>query len=742
MSKPNKTLFSNFAKRITIEDQPDLVVDNSSLPIKLFIIITSILIIGIFFVLNLDQKPYDTPDYRIVPGNLWEAAPLIAEFSFPIYKSQNEYLDERRIAAESALPVFLYDENIEEAMINKLDNYILVLTEIDKNLNESPDFSFSEKTIKPLLSLTKEQKDAELKKIQKLVTRHIKNAYSGGFINISIERMATNEISVKTAANEFTIIPVSNLTDKNLFLINAEKMIAASISPLSQPLVLEIIGRLNTPNLTFSKELTDKSIELKMLSVPRTSGYIRKGEVVVRNSELLTPENILKINSYHSSNYMTGDTGFNIVYYIGGMGHGAIIVSILLLYLLIIRKRIFGDNTQLGILMGVLVVTSGLAWLTNHLHSQYPIELLIIIPAFSMLVAIVFDSRTAFYVTITMALLLAGVRGNDYVTGTIMIFTGILAGYTVKDIQSRTQMYKSIFYIFIGFVITILIFAAERSMEYDEILAGIILGFINSLMAPLVTFGLLFVIERFSNISTDLRIKEFDNLDNPLLRMLSDKAPGTYQHTLSVSMLAERCASEIGANPLLAKVGAYYHDIGKMAKSEYFTENQIRMDNKHDVISAQKSARIIIDHIQEGVRLAHEYKLPQRIIDFIPMHHGTTLVKHFYAKALESAENNEIVKESDFRYPGPKPQTKETAILMICDFAEAISRLEAKTTDEIEEIIEKNIHDRVTDGQFDECEITLDDLSKIKKILAKNIIGMSHKRVSYKEIPKQESGNV
>ena len=736
MSKLKETLFSKLSKNSITETYMDSIHHPTSFWSKIVIITISVLIIGSFFVMNIDTKPYDTPDYRIIPGNVWEGPPIIADFSFPIYKPQNQYLGERREAAETSLPAFVIDVSVEEAMLNKLDNYLIVLNEIENNLPESSDFSFPERMIKPLLTLSKPQKDAEIKKIEKVLSQFIKKSYSGGFVNISIDKMNSKAISVKTGSNEFAILPASSLTDKNLFMINAEKLISDNISPNFQPLVLEILSKINTPNLTFSKELTDKAIEISMSNVPRTSGYVRKGSVIIQNGEKLTPENIVKISSYQSSVYMTGDTNVNIVYYLGGIGHGAIICSIMLLYIFNIRRKIFENNTQLIILMMVLVVTSALAWLSNQIHTPYPLELLIFIPALSMLVAIVYDSRTAFYATVTMSLLLAGIRGNDYVTGTIMIFTGILAAYTVRDIQSRTQMYLSFFYIFIGFAVTVTVFGAERTMKIDEILAGIVFGFINSIMAPLITFGLLFVIERFSNISTDLRIKEFDNLDHPLMRLLSEKAPGTYQHTLSVALLAERCAREIGANPLLAKVGAYYHDLGKMSKSEYFTENQIGIDNKHDIINAKRSARIIIEHINEGIKLAQEYKLPQRLIDFIPMHHGTTLVKHFYAKALELAENKSDVNESDFRYPGPKPQNKETAILMICDFAEAISRLEAKTIGEIESIIENNTKERVTDGQFDECEITLDDLSKIKKVIAKSIIGMSHKRVSYKEIPK------
>ncbi|MBX3043863.1 MAG: HDIG domain-containing protein [Candidatus Kapabacteria bacterium] len=737
MSKLKETLFSKLSKKKIAENYIDKISYPSTLTSKILILLISVLLTGIFFVLNIDKKPYDTPDYRIVPGNVWEGAPLVADFSFPVYKPQNEYLEQRKKAAESALTVFILDESIEESMLNKLDNYLLVLNEIENNPQDSPEFSFPERIVKPLLSLNKNQKDAEIKKIEKVVSQYLKKSFQSGFINITVDKMNAKEISVKTSAHEFTILPVSNLTDKNLFLINAEKIIETGVSQSLRPLVLEILSRLNTHNLIFSKELTDKSIELAMTSVPRTSGYVKKGEIIIQNGEKLTTENIQKISSYQSSVFMTGDAQVDILYYLGGIGHGAILCSILILYILIIRRKIFDDNTQLIILMMVLVATSALAWLSNQIHTQYPLELLISIPALSMLVAIVYDSRTAFYATVTMSLLLAGIRGNDYVTGTIMIFTGIIAAYTVRDIQSRTQMYLSFFYIFLGFLVTLLVFGAERTMKLEEILTGVVFGFINSIMAPLITFGLLFVIERFSNISTDLRIKEFDNLDHPLLRMLSEKAPGTYQHTLSVAILAERCSREIGANPLLTKVGTYFHDIGKMAKSEYFTENQIGMDNKHDIMNAKKSAKIIIEHVNEGIKLAQEFHLPQRLIDFIPMHHGTTLVKHFYAKALEIAEDSFEVNENDFRYPGPKPQSKETAILMICDFAEAISRLDSKSLDEIESIIEKNIHERVTDGQFDECEITLDDLTKIRRVIAKNLIGMTHKRVNYKEIPKK-----
>jgi hypothetical protein len=216
---------------------------------------------------------------------------------------------------------------------------------------------------------------------------------------------------------------------------------------------------------------------------------------------------------------------------------------------------------------------------------------------------------------------------------------------------------------------------------------------------------------------------------------LSEYAPGTYQHTMSVALLAEKCAIAIGANSLLTRVGSLYHDIGKVAKPEYFVENQLNMDNKHDLLSPKKSAEAIRNHVLEGMKLAKEYKIPKRVIDFIPMHHGTSLIKHFYAKALEE-NDRKSVNEDDFRYPGPKPNNKETAIVMICDPAEALSRLENKSEEDIETAISFMIQERIGDGQFDNCNLTMNDLKLIKDTILKNLHGISHKRVEYKKLPK------
>jgi hypothetical protein len=205
-----------------------------------------------------------------------------------------------------------------------------------------------------------------------------------------------------------------------------------------------------------------------------------------------------------------------------------------------------------------------------------------------------------------------------------------------------------------------------------------------------------------------------------------------------MGLMAEKCAEAINANSLLAKVGAYFHDIGKLQRPEYFVENQMDYDNKHDMLAPRKSAESIKIHVADGIKLAKEYNLPNRIIDFIPMHHGTSVIKHFYAKAIDEA-HGATIDEKDFRYPGPRPNSKETAIVMICDSAEAISRLSGKTREEIELIISSTIQSKFLDGQFDECNITLKELHTIKETCVKYIYGTQHHRVEYKDIPDSQN---
>lgn len=705
-----------------------------SIKIKAVVIILTVLISTIFYVFHLKENDYYNTDTRIESGQIWDNPDLIAGFTFPVYKSQQRHQKEINAAKESALLVFEYQDDAKSATFNKIMNQIAELQKIASDEEKLISTEIPNDIITLLKSMSASDKTNLSRNIESELSSLVNKIYERGFVSISLNNINQDLLKIHVSENKFYVLKKNGLFDINLISDYSRKYILPKYKKNISEIVEYLINSINLPNIVFSDVLTNQNREIESSKVPKTLKIIEKGSVIIKKSSEINEESKAAILSYLSAANMKNENVYTVFSFLGSLGHAALIITILMLYLFVMRKKIFHDNMQLLVISILVLISAFISWLTVEIGTNYSLEYLVFIPSFVMLAAIVFDSRTAFYVTITLSFMLAGIRGSDYVIAITMIFSGILAAYTVRDIQNRTQMFQSIFFIFIGLLAPILIFGAERSIDWDIMLERLILALINSVFSPLITFGMLFIIEKFSDTTTDLQLKEYDNLNHSLLQKMNEIAPGTYQHTLSVAMLAERAASAIGANPLLTKVGAYFHDIGKMAKAEYFTENQADMGNKHELITPKKSAQIIKEHVSDGILLANRYKLPPRIIDFIPMHHGTTLIKHFYAKALE--DSTEKVNQIDYRYPGPKPNSKETAILMICDSAEAISRIVDKKIEEIEQIIEQNIQDRILDGQFDECNITMEDLKKIKDVLAKNLLGLSHQRTSYKEIPK------
>lgn len=691
-------------------------------------------ICGIFFSFHWNKEVYKTKMYNLVPGYIWTDRSMYAPFTFPVYKSDETYNGEVERAKASALQVFTGDTVSGRHIKNVLDSVEYSLK------NSATSESVGDKSKKSTIDAKSFQMigDARIDKISQSILAFMNDVYSGGFINISLESIHNSEISVREHRSMVEkILSKSDLLDSNAFIDRATRYFRDNLSELDAEIAINIVKHQMQPSLIYSAELTGRSQNIAEASVAKTLGIVREGDLIIAKGAPVNSNTVNKLQSLELAKMNTNDTAYSPLSVIGSFAHALLIYLILVIYLIFIRKKIFASNTQLMIISLMIIFSAFLSWLSLQLQLNLPVEYLVVIPALSSLAAIIFDSRTAFYVTITMTLMFMGIRGNDYDAGTTILFAGTLAAYTVRDIQSRTQIFRTTFFIFIGLLFPILVFGLERSADASQIALKIIAIIINSALSPLVTFGLLFIIERFTNINTILRIKEFDDLKHPLLIKLNESAPGTYQHTMGVAILAEKCAEAINANETLAKVGAYYHDIGKIFKPEYFVENQIGgIENKHDLLTPKKSASIIRGHVTEGIKLAKLYHLPKSIADFIPMHHGTTLIKFFYAKALEEAVDKAEVNEADYRYIGPPPQTKETAILMICDSAEAMSRVAAGSREKLESMLDKLIKDRIADGQFDYSNITMKELSTIRDVCIRNLTAAAHARVEYKDIAK------
>ena len=670
-------------------------------------------------------------------GVLWMNETIKAEFPFAIIRPESEIELEKEKVLKSTPVICL---NIENAVTEAEAKLSALLQICEGKLQESG--ILNEIVTKNILEFPQQKKAIIGQIVQKYRAELISSYYERKpLISVALSTLSDTVFIRKNKGIDIPMLK-SAFSDTILMRGQLSDLFADKLQIQEVEKVVSTLIEILKPKYEVSKSLTQETKSNRLASIPRTLGIVRAGEVLIRKGERFDRLSALKVQSYVSNRGNSDTSTYSWSILLGSIGHSFLIFSMMILYLYFIRPVIFAHHQQLYGLFGIVLIAPIFSWITVFINSSYPLEYAVIVPALSMLIAILYDSRTAFYSTVVMSLLIAGVRGSDYSVGLAMMIGGMVAAYSVRDIQARTQLFASITYVFIGMCVSIASIGAERSLSWNEMYPQLIVAGINAVFSPIFTFGVLYLIERVFPVTTDLKIDEYDSLEHPLLIEMNEKAPGTFQHTMTIARLAESAAHAIHANALLAKVGSLYHDIGKIPKAEYYVENQINIDNKHNHLPPKKSASIIKEHVHDGIELAKEYKLPQRIIDFIPMHHGTMLVKHFYAKAIELSQNGEgptIVKEEDYRYTGPKPNTKETGILMLADAAEAVVRLNnAETKEDIEVILQTIINDRMLDGQLDECPLTIAEIHEIKESFIKNLLGMRHHRISYKEIPDKK----
>ncbi len=673
--------------------------------LRAIIIIVTILVCGSFFAF-----PYLGTDSSVSIGSgyTWTSEPLIAEYSFPIYISPTVYAGEVEKAKSNTPPVFLPNNNSKDEA---------------KQLLKSFKQTFSESH--------REMSAADLDVLFNSVSKFIQSVYTKGFIDTDLADISQNVIMIDDGKERF-YVKKSRVTDRQKAELNFDLKYSNLFSEQILSEIKSNVIELLQANYLFNSDLSAELIEINVSSVPRSNGIVRKGDIIIKRGELLSDEHLQKLNSYNKSQLLLSEQENKFIKIIGHFGHVFVVLLFLLIYLFKISDSESLDNFKFSLLCSLVIFSSLFAWASVALNYDVPIEYLILIPTFSMFAAVIFDFRTAFYLTVTMSLLISGVRSHDYELGISMMLAGFLAIYSVREIQNRAQIYKSILLIFIGFLLPIVFFGMEQGQGLYQTVIMLIIAAVNSAASPLITFGLIYIVEKTSNITTDLAIQELDDLNHPLLAKMNELAPGTYQHSLGVAMLSERSARAIGANQLFCRVASYFHDIGKIEKPEYFAENQIDMENKHNLITPAQSSTIIKNHVIHGAQLGKQFKLPQRIIDIIYMHHGTSVMQHFYAKAVE--KHGRDVKKEDYQYPGPKPSSKEAAIIMICDAAEAISRLENKTIDDLSNMIDLIVSKLIDQGQFDDANITMSEIAKIKQVTSKNLLAMGHKRVEYKTV--------
>lgn len=681
---------------------------------------------------------------EVTEGAIWTNDDLIAPFSFPIIKEKQTFQNEVNEAERSVYPVFNSITIKSSDSLNAFAAYIISV--IDENLKKqsepylNPTF-LSSKAFTQFVTLRKQQKesytskDKTLPSIFNIAGNIVDMVSKRGIVNIASNSKVRDSIAVRVG-NIDRIEPIS----KFYFFDFAKNEVRNKIRELNyteevNEAIIEFTFHFIYPTLVYNEDATNLEIEQAKNNVSKYAGIVNENERIIAKHDRITKQIKLIIESYKEAKGETIGSEGIILQLLGKFLHISFFITILAIYLYLFRKKIFYDNTKIVLISIIVVFVSFVTYLINHIAVKAPIHFLIFVPAASMIFTIVFDSRVGFYLTVILSLIVGALRGNDYTFMAMNFIAGGLSVYTVRDIKNRTQIFRSFLFILIGYTASILAFGLERFAPAESMLIEFAFAASNALISPVLTYGLLIFFERLFNITTDLTLLELSNFDRPLLRELARKAPGTFNHSMTMGTIAEAAAEKIGANALLARVGAYYHDIGKIIEPQGFVENQMNSQNLHENLPPEESAKLIVKHVNEGIDLARQYKLPQELIDFIPMHHGTTVSTYFYEKA-KNLYGDDKVKLDDYKYPGPKPNSKETAIVMLADGCEsAVRSISDPDALKVENMINNIFNSRLKESQLDDAPITFSDISKMKEAFLSILISQHHRRIKY---PKQE----
>lgn len=476
-------------------------------------------------------------------------------------------------------------------------------------------------------------------------------------------------------------------------------------------------------NYFFDQSKTDEAVKEALKSVSKV--MIKKNQTIVKEGEPITQQ---QINILTELGLVGEDLSKDYIYtYIILAFFVLFVLGMQYMYLKKEKKEILID-TKLVFLILLLNLLSVISARVFTFVSLFIIP----IACAPILMTVFLDSKISIVINSLNLLFLAVIVGFDPQVILIGIVSTIVSSTTLKKVSQRNDILYSTVYVAAAVAVVILSSGILLSNNIKQILLDVILAVFGAFISGILAMGLLPFLESSFSLVTNMKLLELSNPNNPLLKRLLMEAPGTYHHSVMVANLAEVAAEEVGANPMLVRVGAYYHDVGKIKRPFFFGENQLGGTNPHDKISPTLSTTIIISHVKDGLELAKEYDIPKVVSDMIVQHHGTTLVKYFYYTLKNSSENPDEIREEDFRYPGPKPQSKEAAIIMMADSVEAAVRsIQEPTLEKIEDMVNNIVKDKMNSNQLNECDLTFRELEVIKACFLRVLKGIYHHRIEY-----------
>ncbi len=670
---------------------------NHSLIYKVFLfVITTFVIVYLF-------PKSGTFRYSFEKGKPWQSENLYAPFDFAIKKTTEE-IDSEKQQIKLQSPIFF---DVDTAVVAAVKNEYSTVFE------------------RSFFELPKDQTKIDLYQKGVMLLDQI---YQSGVLQNKYDYSPSQQISILVNKTQSGV----KRFDSFFLQTDLKSFVESNVTTLGldayRQRYLALFFDLVKPNSQLNKSITQISLEERLSQMKLVRGRVDKQTLIISKGEVVQGDKyaVLKslVSEYESqvwtdSNYTLVVTAYTVL------------VSLALLMLLLFMKKyrieVFSNNTKVTFIFFNIVLMVFLTTLVVNYNSSYIyIVPLCILP---LILKAFFDARLGLFTHVITVLLLGFVVANNYEYMFLQIIAGIVTILTVSELYKRANLFISVGQITLIYILSYFAFFVIHEGSIDSLRWETFLLFVLCGLATLFVQPLIYVYEKLFGLVSDVSLLELSDTNSKLLKELSDKAPGTFHHSLNVANLAEAAANEIGANTMLVRVGALYHDIGKMKNPTYFTENQSTGINPHDELSPKESAQLIINHVIEGIELAKKNNLPDRVIDFIRTHHGTSVVYYFHNKQIES---NQEFDAADFTYKGPNPFSKETAILMMCDSVEAASKsLKNPTSTKINSFVEAIISKQMESKQFLNANITFKEIESIKKVLKHKLANIYHLRIEY-----------
>lgn len=647
----------------------------------------------------------ESKQFRYDIGKPWMYGSFIAKFDFPIYKTDETIKEQEDSLLETYQPYYNYDPAVEKKQVSKF------LADYQNGIPGLPH------------------------NYVRLIADRLHRLYQAGIMDTpeynEAYRDSTSQVRLVSGNNAQSI----SLACVYSTLSAYEQLFIDEQIAMQRPILQRCnLNNYIEPNLIYDKGKSETERNDLLSSIPPASGMVMSGQKVIDRGDIVDEYTYRVLSSFEREIKRRSATQTQITNtIIGQVIFVTLMVFLFTMYLGLFRRDYFNKPRSIAMLYTLITLFPVVVSLMMR-HNFLSVYMLpfAMVPIF---VRVFMDSRTAFVCHVTMILICTTAVRYQYEFIIIQLVAGLIAIYSLRELTRRAQVFKTAILVGIGSTFVYLALQLMQDNDFSSMDHDMYYHFVVNAVLLLIAYPMMYIIEKMFGFVSSVTLFELSNTNRGLLRDLSEIAPGTFQHSITVGNLAAEIANKIGANALLVRTGALYHDIGKMKNPVFFTENQAGV-NPHDTLSYQESARIIISHVTEGVKLAERENLPTIIRDFIVTHHGTGITKFFYIK-YKNEHPEEEVDPAPFTYHGPNPFTREQAILMIADGVEAASRsLPEYTEESISTLVNRMIDQDVTDGYFKECPITFRDLAIAKLVLIERLKAIYHTRISYPEMKK------